>query len=164
MRQLKVFTENYKRIKNRGDQGEKHQVMGYIDRPQALSLGNLMTPLSWCFFTEIMKKILKHTIMQYINTIIKHKIKCQTWSYSWNSESDIMYYPQAIKYPDPNQFREEMVKYFNNHTGRNPWKVVPIEDVPAWTRILYSIWSMKLKRDILSGRVIKYKASLTIYV
>ena len=60
-----------------------------------------------------------------------------------NSEADTMYYHQAMIQLDRNQFRESMVKEFNNHTKRKHCKVVPMNDVTTVTRILYSIWSIK---------------------
>ena len=68
-----------------------------------------------------------------------------------------MYYHQKMKNPDQKKFTEAMVKDFNNRTKRKHWKVVAINKVTTGTMILYSIWSTKRKRDIISGRVMEWK-------
>ena len=57
-----------------------------------------------------------------------------------NSEAEKMYYHQAMKQPDQNQFREAMVKDFNNHTDGNNFKLVTTKEVPTRTKIIYAIW------------------------
>ena len=74
-----------------------------------------------------------------------------------------MYYHQAIIQPYQNQFRGSVVKDFNNNTNKNRWRVVSIKEVTTRTRIIYGIWSIKLKIYILSRIVMKWKSSITIY-
>ena len=66
-----------------------------------------------------------------------------------------MYYHQDVKHPDQKQFREKMVKELKDNTKRKHWKLELMKYVPTGTMILYSIWSMKQKIDILFGRVIR---------
>ena len=68
--------------KSTRDRGYQQQVTRYIDCPQVISLRELITPLSQHSLTDIMKNLLKNDMTQYINNIIKYKIKCQTWLYS----------------------------------------------------------------------------------
>ena len=74
----------------------------------------------------------------------------------------MLYYHQAMKHPDLKQFREAMIKEFKENTYRKHWKVLPIKEVPTGTRIIYSIWSIKRKKYILYGIVIKFKSGLTL--
>ena len=55
-----------------------------------------------------------------------------------------------------------MVKEFNDHTEGNHWKIIPNKEVPTVTRILYAIFKMKRKRDVLYGRVITWISIMTI--
>ena len=56
-----------------------------------------------------------------------------------------------------------MVKEFNDHTKRNHWKLLPTKEVTTGTKKLDAILSIELKRDILSGRVMKWKSKMTVH-
>ena len=76
---------------------------------------------------------------------------------------DDLYYHQALKEPDKEDFLKAIVTEINNHIEGNHWEMVPIEEVPKGTKILDSVWAMKRKRDIRTQQVYKYKARLNIH-
>ena len=56
-----------------------------------------------------------------------------------------------------------MLDEVNDHLTRGHWEFVRKEDVPAGTKILPMIWSIKRKRKILTGEPYKWKARLTVH-
>ena len=73
-----------------------------------------------------------------------------------------MYFHQAMKEPDEEEVVKAMVKEYNDHTDRRHWELVTKDQVPEEIKIIDSIWSMKRKRDIITGEVYKWKARLNI--
>ena len=80
-----------------------------------------------------------------------------------SQQQDTMYYHQALKEPDRDEFIKAIVKEVNDHTERKHWELIPQEQVPKGERIVQSIWSMKRKRDIKTRKVYKHKARLTVH-
>jgi len=80
-----------------------------------------------------------------------------------STNPDTMYYHQAMKTPDKEQFISAIVKEINDHIINNHWQLVPKLEVPAGTKELDSVWSMKRKRDIRIREVYKWRARLNIY-
>ena len=74
-----------------------------------------------------------------------------------------MYFHQAMKEPDKEEFVKAMVKEYNDHTERKHWELVTKDQVPEGTKNFDSIWSMKRKRDITTRKVFKWKARLNIH-
>jgi hypothetical protein len=79
------------------------------------------------------------------------------------SDPDTMYYHQAMKQPDRNEFVKAVIKEINDHVERKHWELIPIEEVPENTPILDSVWAMKRKRDLVSKKVLKHKARLNVH-
>ena len=77
-------------------------------------------------------------------------------------DPDTMYFHQAMKEPDKDEFLKAIVKEVNDPKG-NHWELVPISEVPKGTKILDSVWAMKQKRDIQTRQVYKHKARLNIH-
>lgn len=78
-------------------------------------------------------------------------------------DPDTFYMHQALKQPDRVHFLDAMVKEVRDHTNRNHWKIVHISKVPAGTKILPMVWSMKRKRHIKIIKVYKHKAHLNVH-
>ena len=78
-------------------------------------------------------------------------------------EKDTMYYHEAMKQRDKEEFQKAMETEFKEHTRRKHWELRPIEQVPKGTKILDSIWAMKRKRNILNRMVTKWKARLNVH-
>jgi hypothetical protein len=79
------------------------------------------------------------------------------------ADEDTMYFHQAMKAPDKKELVKALVKEMNDHVVAKNWELVPREDVPEGVRVLDSVWAMKRKRDILTRKVLKYKARLNVH-
>jgi len=73
---------------------------------------------------------------------------------------DTMYLHKALAQPDRQEFIKAMVKEITTHKEQKSWIVTPIEEVPKGTKVLDSIWLMRRKRKIGTGKISKYKARL----
>jgi hypothetical protein len=50
-----------------------------------------------------------------------------------------------------------------DHVRRKHWEIVPISEVPKGHKVLDAVWSFKRKRDIVTQKILKWEARLTIY-
>jgi hypothetical protein len=82
---------------------------------------------------------------------------------SHHSDPDTMYFHEAIRQPDREDFIKAIIKEINDHITRKHWILVPREKVPKGTKILDSVWAMKRKRDLVTGEVYKHKARLNVH-
>ncbi len=80
-----------------------------------------------------------------------------------SGDPDTMYYHQAIREADKDDFLKAIVKEVNDHIEGNHWELVPRESLPKGAKVLDSVWSMKRKRDIKTRQVYKHKARLNIH-
>lgn len=76
---------------------------------------------------------------------------------------DTLYYHDAMKQSDADQFKDAMKKEFVDHCKRDHWDLIPMSEVPKDHRVLDSVWAMKRKRDIKTRKVYKWKARLNIH-
>jgi hypothetical protein len=76
---------------------------------------------------------------------------------------DTMYFDQAMREPDADEFIKAAVKEINDHIENKHWELVPRSEVPKEQRILPAVWAMKRKRDIKTQRVYKHKARLNVH-
>jgi hypothetical protein len=74
-----------------------------------------------------------------------------------------MYFHQAMKAPDRDEFVKAIVKEMNDHIVSKNWELVPRKDIPEGVKVLDSVWAMKRKRDISTHKVLKYKARLNVH-
>jgi hypothetical protein len=74
-----------------------------------------------------------------------------------------MSFHQAMKAPDRDEFVKAIVKEMNDHIVSKNWELVPRREVPAGVKVLDSVWAMKQKRDILTRKVLTYKARLNVH-
>ena len=79
------------------------------------------------------------------------------------TDKDTMYFNQAMKQPDREQFVNAVIKEINDHTERKHWELIPKEDVPEGNDILPSVWAMKRKRHIVTRQPYKWKARLNVH-
>jgi hypothetical protein len=79
------------------------------------------------------------------------------------TDADTMYWDQAIKQPDAEQFIEAAIKEVSTHQQNGHWKVIPIDQVPPKYKVLDSVWSMKRKRRVKTNEVYKHKARLNVH-
>jgi hypothetical protein len=76
---------------------------------------------------------------------------------------DTMYFHQAMNAPDRDEFVNAIVKEMNDHIVSKNWELVPRRDVPPGIKVLDSVWAMNQNRDILTCKVLKYKARLNMH-
>ena len=78
-------------------------------------------------------------------------------AYRASSDPDTMYFDQAMKEPDRKEFINASIKEVNSHLKCNHWKLLPRSGIPKGEPILYSVFSIHRKRDIVKRQVYKCK-------
>jgi hypothetical protein len=74
------------------------------------------------------------------------------------SDPDTLYYRQVLNEPDKHMFITAMEHEIKQHNDNRNWVPVKRTSVPSTSRALPSVWSMRRKRDLTTGAVMKYKA------
>ncbi len=77
---------------------------------------------------------------------------------------DVLYLHQALRQPDSKEFVEAVIKEVNGHVDNDHWKLIPRAEVPEGTEVVPSVWAMRRKRDLTTGKVTKHKARLNLHV
>ena len=80
-----------------------------------------------------------------------------------STAKDILYYHQAMKAPDRNSFQRAMHKEFDDHTSRQYWELLPIDQASEGKKVMDSVWAMKRKRNIVTNEIYKWKARLNLH-
>ena len=75
----------------------------------------------------------------------------------------IMYYHQAIKQYDTQDFVKAIVKEVNKHVKAKYWKLIKHTEVPKGVNIIPSVWAMQHKQNLITNKVTKHKARLNIH-
>jgi len=57
-------------------------------------------------------------------------------------KSDTLYFDQAMQVEDKEKFKEAMLKEVATHFECKHWELVAIQEVPASTKLLDSVWAM----------------------
>ena len=83
-------------------------------------------------------------------------------AYAATSDPDTMYFHQAMKEPDRDEFIKAMRTEVQSHTENGVWEVVLASTVPEGVEPLPAVWAMKRKRRIATREVYKWKARLNI--
>ena len=86
----------------------------------------------------------------------------QIIAYGASTDPDTMYYHEAMREPDREQFLNAMQQEVESHTQNQVWEMVPRSQVPEGAQVLPSVWAMKRKRRISTREVYKWKARLNI--
>ncbi|KAI2490981.1 hypothetical protein MHU86_23583 [Fragilaria crotonensis] len=79
-----------------------------------------------------------------------------------SKDPDTMYYHEAMREPDREEFKGAMKKEVEAHTKNEVWELIKKSAVPKGHKIMPSVWSMKRKRRIATREVYKWKARLNI--
>jgi hypothetical protein len=58
------------------------------------------------------------------------------------SDPDTMYFHQAIRQPDCEEFIKAIIGEINDHIKQKHWVLVPRDKVPKGTKILDSVWAI----------------------
>jgi hypothetical protein len=80
-----------------------------------------------------------------------------------STNPDIMYYDEAMRQPDKEQFQKAMMLEVQTHTDNGHWKIISRDDVPRGEPVLPSVWAMRRKRRIATQEVYKWKARLNLH-
>jgi hypothetical protein len=78
------------------------------------------------------------------------------------SDPDTLYYHQAMKEPDREEFEKGMTKEIDDQFANGNFTVVHKSKVPEDQTVLPAVWQMRRKRDARTGAIKKYKARLNI--
>jgi hypothetical protein len=76
---------------------------------------------------------------------------------------DIMYLYQALRQPDARDFVEAVIKEINGHINNNNCKLISRAEVPEDTKVVPSVWAMRRKQFLTTGRVTKHKSRLNLH-
>jgi len=83
-------------------------------------------------------------------------------AYKATSDPDTLYYHQAMKESDADEFRVAMRKEWEDQRRNGNFEIIRRSEVPNGSTILPSVWQMRRKREISTGKVKKYKAKLNL--
>ena len=78
------------------------------------------------------------------------------------SSNDTLYYGQAMKAKDSEDFKAAMKKEVNDLYKADVFEVIPLKDKPKERKLIRFIWSFRRKRSPI-GLLIKHKARLCIH-
>jgi Reverse transcriptase (RNA-dependent DNA polymerase) len=76
------------------------------------------------------------------------------------NDPDTLYYRQVLNEKD--MFTTAMEHEIKQHNDNQNWVPVKRSTVPSTSRILPSVWSMRRKRNLTTGEVLKYKERLNV--
>jgi len=76
---------------------------------------------------------------------------------------NVMHLHQALRQPDSRNFVDSVIKEINGHVDLKHWEVTPQADIPEDTDILLSVWAVRRKRNLTTGKVTKHKTRLNLH-
>ena len=76
---------------------------------------------------------------------------------------DVMHLHQALRQPNACQFVDSVVKEINGYVDRKHWVVTPRSEVPKDTDVLPSVWAVRRKHNLTTGKITKHKARLNLH-
>lgn len=79
-----------------------------------------------------------------------------------SADPDTMYYHEAMKEPDKQEFIKAMVREVEGQQANGNWTIVKADTVPEGATVLPSIWAMKRKRRNATREVYKWKSRLNL--
>ena len=83
-------------------------------------------------------------------------------AYKATSDPDTMYYHQAMKEHDKEEFKSSMMKEIEDQYTNGNFSIIHKNEVPDDQIVLPAVWQMRRKRDAKTGAIKKYKARLNI--
>jgi hypothetical protein len=76
---------------------------------------------------------------------------------------DAMHLHQTLRQPNFHQFVDLVIKEINGHVDRKHWVVTPRSEVPKDTNVLPSVWAVRRKCNLMTGKITKHKACLNLH-
>ena len=83
-------------------------------------------------------------------------------AYKATSDPDSMYYHEAMRKTDRDEFQSAMAKETKDQFENGNFSIIHKSKVPKGQVVLPAVWQMRRKRDIRTGKIKKYKARLNI--
>ena len=84
------------------------------------------------------------------------------YAFKSTSDLDTLYHHEAMKASDRQYFRDAIDKEIQDQLANGNFTVMKRNKISPGTEVLPTVWQMRRKRDILTGKVIKYKARLNV--
>ena len=84
------------------------------------------------------------------------------FAFKASSYPDTLCHHQAMRQPDREDFKVAMSKEIQDQMKNGNFKVLRRNKLPEGTQILPTVWQMKRKIDIQSGKILKCKARLNV--
>ena len=78
------------------------------------------------------------------------------------SDPDTMYFHEAMKLPDRKKVIEAMQKEIEGNYANNHFELVHRSKIPKDCTILPSVWQLRRKRHLATGKIKKYKARINV--
>ena len=76
---------------------------------------------------------------------------------------DIMYFHQAMKQRDADEFCKAIMKEINGHVQNDNREMIPQSQVPPDQEVVPSVWAMRRNQDITTNEITEYKARLNVH-
>jgi hypothetical protein len=76
---------------------------------------------------------------------------------------DVMHLHQALWQLKACQFVDFVIMGINGHVDHKHWVVTPRSEVPKDTNVLPSVWAVRCKRNLTTGKITKHKARLNLH-
>ena len=77
-------------------------------------------------------------------------------------DPDTMYYHEAMREPDRDQFLQAMNKEVNTQIESDVINLVDKEQVPLGTNVFAAVWALRRKQKILTSKISKYTARMNL--
>jgi Reverse transcriptase (RNA-dependent DNA polymerase) len=83
-------------------------------------------------------------------------------SYTPTSDPDTMYFHEILRQKEKQEFLEAMQLEISNHTQKQHWVLMRRKAIHHKHRILPCVWSMRRKRNLITGKIVKWEPSLNV--
>ncbi len=83
---------------------------------------------------------------------------CDIYVCKATSDPDTLYYYQAMRQSDANEFRVAMWQEWKNQKRNGNFNIIRRSEVTKGATFLPSVWQLHRKREVSKGKIKKYKA------
>jgi Reverse transcriptase (RNA-dependent DNA polymerase)/GAG-pre-integrase domain len=83
-------------------------------------------------------------------------------TFAASSDPDTLYFHEAMKAHDREQFINAMKDEIEGQTKNGNWVVIEKSKIPQNARVLPAVWAMRRKRRVLDGAIYKWKSRLNV--
>ena len=84
------------------------------------------------------------------------------YAYKTTADPDTLYYHEAMRQNDRNEFKIAMQKEIDDRMKGNNFSLIKKSDVPTTAEVLPAVWQLRRKRDIKTRKIKKHKARLNV--